>query len=369
MNKKKIVLLNSSLVGGGTEGVYVSLANSLADKGWHVDLVVLNLYDEAHLRNISNNVNLVVLNVNKVRYSVLSLLKYIYKKKPKVFLVFNYELTVIMVMIRYFFRLNIKIIARNNSTFSQIPNQLSRDNFWKKYVYLPLLKLFYFKSDHIVNQCIAMQEDLISYNPKVISKTNVIYNPVAKYIENYAKNNDLFKIIKKDYILCVGRLEKEKAFHYAIKTFAKLSGEFPKLRLKIVGKGSLEKKLKEFAKEYKVDDRVDFEGFQKNLIPYYIYAKATVLTSLFEGFPNVLIESIALNTPVVAFDCNSGPSEIINNGINGYLVKYQDVEELKKKISTTISGEFYNKKISHTVTRNNLEEVSQNYEKFIISFI
>ena len=126
-------------------------------------------------------------------------------------------------------------------------------------------------------------------------------------------------------------MEKEKAFHHAIKAFAKLSNEFPKLRLKIVGKGSLEKKLKQIAKDYKVDDRVDFEGFQKNLIPYYIHAKATVLTSLFEGFPNVLIESIFLNTPVVAFDCNSGPGEIIKDGINGYLVKYQDVDELKKK--------------------------------------
>lgn len=368
MNKKKIVLLNSSLVGGGTEGVCVSLANSLADKGWQVDLVILNLHDEAHLKSISNNVNLVVLNINKVRYSMLSLLKYIFKKKPKVFLVFNYELTVILVIIRYLFRLNIKVIARNNSTFSQIPNQLSSDNFWKKYVFLPLLKLFYFKSDYIVNQCIAMQKDLISYHPSVISKTNVIYNPVAKYIENFAINNDLFKIKKKNYLLCVGRLEKEKAFHHAIKAFAKLSNEFPKLRLKIVGKGSLEKKLKQIAKDYKVDDRVDFEGFQKNLIPYYIHAKATVLTSLFEGFPNVLIESIFLNTPVVAFDCNSGPGEIIKDGINGYLVKYQDVDELKKKISIAISGTFYKKKFNHTVIRNNLNEVSQNYEKFILSF-
>ena len=185
MNKKKIVLLNSSLVGGGTEGVCVSLANSLADKGWQVDLVILNLHDEAHLNSISNNVNLVVLNVNKVRYSVLSLLKYIFKKKPKVFLIFNYELTVILVIIRYLFRLNIKVIARNNSTFSKIPNELSSDNFWKKYVFLPLLKLFYFKSDYIVNQCLAMQKDVISYHPKVISKTNVIYNPVSKYIQNF----------------------------------------------------------------------------------------------------------------------------------------------------------------------------------------
>ena len=369
MKKKKIVFLNSSLVAGGSEGVCVTLANNFADKGWDVDLVILNLLDENYLKSISNKVNLVVLNVNKVRYSVLSLLKYIYKKKPKTFLVFNYELSVILLIIRYLFNVNFKVIARNNSTFSHIPEQLSKDNLWKKYVFLPLLKIFYCKSDYIINQCKAMQEDLIRYYPEITSKTNVIYNPVAKYIESFAINNDLLKIKKKNYLLCVGRLEKEKAFHYAIKAFAELSSEFPKLRLKIVGKGSLEKKLKQFAKNYKIHDRVDFEGFKKNLVPYYIHAKATILTSLFEGFPNVLIESIFLNTPVVAFDCKSGPSEIIDNGINGYLVKYQDVEELKKKISIIISGAFYNKKFNHTVIRNNLEEVSQNYEKFILSLI
>jgi len=65
---------------------------------------------------------------------------------------------------------------------------------------------------------------------------------------------------------------------------------------------------------------VGFEGFKKDMIPYYLSAKATVLTPLYEGFPNVLVESITLGTPAIAFNCPSRPSEIIVDGINGFLV-------------------------------------------------
>ena len=64
-----------------------------------------------------------------------------------------------------------------------------------------------------------------------------------------------------------------------------------------------------------------------------------MFASLYEGYPNVLVESITLKTPVVAFDCPSGPSEIIKNKVNGYLVKYQDVEDLKIKLDLLLSSD------------------------------
>ena len=196
-----------------------------------------------------------------------------------------------------------------------------------------------------------MQKDLIKLYSNLEKKSNVITNPLSLNIENYCKMHDLRKIDKQNYILCVGRLEEQKAFHFALDAFASIKNKFPGLRLKIVGKGSLDKDLKLKTIHWGVSSRVDFEGFQKDIIPYYLYAKVTILTSLYEGYPNVLIESIALNTPVVSFDCPSGPSEIIQDGLNGYLVKYQDIDDLKNKVLITLSNKFNSKDLKNSIKK------------------
>lgn len=333
---KKITIVISSLAGGGAEGVCVNVVNGLADNGWQVDLLVLHTNNSAYLERVSQKVNLVVLGINHARQAALPLLRYIYQHKPENMLVFNYELAVLTVMLRSIFRFKTKVIARNINTFSK--NTTQTQGMWLRYIVRPLINHFYSKCDHIINQCQAMRDDLISVFPQLTDKTSVIYNPVSKHVEEYAKAHDLDQVVKQDYLLCVGRLEKQKAFHYAIEGFAGIVNEFPNLRLKIVGQGSLEQSLKQCTIDYGVADRVDFEGFQSEMIPYYLHAKATVLTSLYEGFPNVLIESITLGTPVIAFDCPSGPNEIIQEGVNGYLVEHGSVTRLAAACSELLTG-------------------------------
>ncbi len=170
-------------------------------------------------------------------------------------------------------------------------------------------------------------------------------------------------------MLCVGRLEKQKAFHIAIEVFAGIANKFPHLRLKIVGKGSLEKELRQKAHDFNVASRVDFEGFRKDIIPYYLYANATLLTSIYEGYPNVLIESIALNTPVVSFDCPGGPREIIKNGVNGYLVENLDVNDFKKKISNLLQTKFNFEDLKISIKKNDIKKVFKQYEDIVNLFI
>ena len=368
-SNNKITLLISSLGGGGAEGVCVSIANKFANNGWKVDLVVSNLINEIYLNRLSENINLVVLNVKHARYTSIPLLKYIYKNNVKTILVFNHELAVILVMIRIFFKLKIKIISRNISILTIKIEQLKSQNFWKRNIVRPLIKFFYNKIDYVINQSVAMQEDLISIYPKISQNSSVIYNPISSHIVNYANNNDLNKVEKKNYLLCVGRLENVKALDYAIDGFIGIADTFPNLRLKIIGKGSMEQKLKQKVIDCKIQSKVDFEGFQKNIVPYYLYARATIQTSHYEGYPNVLIESIAMNTPVVAFDCPGGTKEIIKNGINGYLVKQHSVEDLKKKLLKLLSNEFNYKDLKFSIKNNQIENVCKNYEKVIYAYL
>ena len=167
----------------------------------------------------------------------------------------------------------------------------------------------------------------------------------------------------------MGRLEQVKAFHFAIEGFAGVANKFPNLRLKIVGQGRLEQELKKKAVDFCVADKVDFEGFKKDIIPYYLHAKATLLTSLYEGYPNVLVESIAMNTPVIAFDCPGGTNEIIQDGLNGHLVNNQDVDDLKKKLSILLLNKFNDNDLKNSIKNNQIAKVIKNYEKLINSFV
>jgi glycosyltransferase involved in cell wall biosynthesis len=363
----KITFLITSLSGGGAQGVCVNLANGLSEKGWKVNLVVLHLNNAAYHERVSEKVNLVVLNVKNEYHAINPLRKYLKEQKPETVLAFNYELAILLVMLRALLRQPFKIIARNINTLSE-KRQISK-SLWRKHIVYRLIYSLYWKVDHVINQCQSMEDDLLSLLPQLKGKTSVIYNPVNKIIEDEAGQIDFKQVEKQDYLLCVGRLAKQKAFNYAIEGFASVAKNYPTLRLKIVGRGGKERALKQCAIDFGVADRVDFEGFQKDMIPYYLHAKGTVLTSLYEGFPNVLIESITLGTPVVAFDCLSGPNEIIENGVNGYLVGYRDLQDLNDKLKELLTHDLKSDFVAKTAVKYQVNNILNLYEVTLKNFV
>lgn len=356
---KGATFLISTLGGGGAEGVCVNVANGLAENGWKINLVVLNLNDAVYLNRVSDKVNLVVLEVNNARYSFWKLRNYLLVNKPEKILVFNYELAVISVLVRSFTNIKFKLIARNINTISK--TKLTSTGFWESQIVDRLVKHFYCKVDHVVNQCNSMEQDLLAFIPNLIGKTSVIYNPVNKAIEDIIENTGFSKANKDDYLLCVGRLEQQKGFHYAIEAFSIVSRDNDALRLKIIGKGSLERALIEQAKALGVYEKIDFEGFKENVIPYYQKAKATLLTSLYEGFPNVLVESITLGTPVVSFNCPSGPSEIVTPD-NGVLVKHEDLAELVTGVKQALLYNWNAELVCASLSNLRLQKIIGKYE-------
>jgi len=364
-SNKKITFLISTLGGGGAEGVCVGIANAFVENNWKVDLVILNLNNEVFVNRLSKKVNLIVLNSNHARFCALKLLKYIYKNKIKKILVFNYELSVVLVILRLLFKINVSIISRSISTFSAKMLQYQKLSSWDRFVVAPLIKYFYHKVDFVITQSNGMRDDLILVYSNLDKKSNVIFNPIPAQLLEFVSQNNLSEIEKKDYLLCIGRLETIKGFHHAIEAFAGIVKKYPYLRLKIVGKGSQEKNLKKLAIDYSVENKIDFEGFSNDIIPYYLHARVTILPSLYEGYPNVLIESITMNTPVIAFDCPSGPNEIIIDGVNGYLVKNQDIKDLERKMLNFPYDKFNYKNLANSIKKNHIDTIFKQYEKTI----
>lgn len=137
-------------------------------------------------------------------------------------------------------------------------------------------------------------------------------------------------------LLAVGRLSEEKQFDRLIATFARLSPEAPDWKLVILGDGPDRPALEAQIAALGPGARVLLPGACGNLEDWYRRADLQVLTSRFEGFPNVLLEGLAHGAPAVALNCLTGPSDIIEDGVNGILVPAGDFEALEATLRTTL---------------------------------
>lgn len=164
-----------------------------------------------------------------------------------------------------------------------------------------------------------------------------IYNPVS--FDKITRLADAFIPYPSPYLLAVGRMHAIKQFDHVIKTFHDSVAIKKGYKLLLIGDGEEKNKNKELAKKLNITDHVIFIPFQKNIFPYFKNAHATILTSKNEGFPNILIESLACNTPIIAYDCKSGPNEIIKNRENGLLVRNQSIPEMTNAINEMIENE------------------------------
>ena len=190
-----------------------------------------------------------------------------------------------------------------------------------------------------------------NYNLK---KTKTIYNPIdLKLIKQKLL---VQKPVDFDYILAVGRLRRQKGFDILINAFAKSSLK-NKIMLIILGEGKERKNLEKLIVELNLKKQVLLYGRVDNPFIYMKYAIFFVLPSRYEGFGNVIVEALACDTPVIATNCESGPSEIIENGKNGLLVPVEDVESLKMAMDKL----FYDKEL-HVKLKTNARRSVKKYD-------
>jgi len=357
--KKDITLIISSLAGGGAEQVCVTLANGFNKCNWRVQLVVLNLKNPVYLNQLDDEIKLIVLNKRHARSSVGAFYKFVTNNQPSFMLVFNHEIAIVLVFLRMVYKFQFKIIARNISTLSlQLMNTKS---IWHSNIKKLLLNIFYNRVDKIISQSEMMRVDLINHFNLSAEKIVTIKNPIPSKIEKSLSSLEISEIRKDNIILFVGRLEHEKGLDFLIKAFANVLKQNIKLKLKILGTGSLLPELQNQIENLGLQQHVEFAGFKSDIFDHFVKARLTVQTSLFEGFPNVLLESIAVGTPVVAFDCKSGPREIIENGVNGFLVNYLDVNHLEEMIIRALNFKWERKKIQDTVKDYRIENILKSY--------
>jgi glycosyltransferase involved in cell wall biosynthesis len=192
-----------------------------------------------------------------------------------------------------------------------------------------IAKIIYRHSPFIV--CVS--EEIKKVVQKTYGYTNLvrIYNPIdTKKIVSMAEN----EVEENRYILAYGRIEDEiKNYSLLIDAYAKSLLPKQNMLLFIVGDGSDVLNLKEKVEALMLSDKIIFKPKIVNPFPIVKHAYFTVLTSHFEGFPRVIIESLSVGTPVISVDCQSGPKEIIQNEKNGLLVENYNVPKLSEAMN------------------------------------
>ena len=144
--------------------------------------------------------------------------------------------------------------------------------------------------------------------------------------------------VRRTLIVAVGRLTRQKGFDLLLRAFAHIAPGFADWRLAIIGEGEERQSLMRLCGELLLHERVEFVGTERPMSSAWMtHAGLVVQPSRFEGFPNVVLEAMGLGAAVISSDCRSGPSDMIEDGVNGRLVPVDDVDKLAAVMAELMS--------------------------------
>lgn len=323
-----MTLVISSLAAGGAERVLSMMANHWAARDWSVTLVTLGPLSEDHFA-LHPAVARIALNVTGESRSQWAALRHnmrrvarlrdaVRRARPDAVISFMSPTTMLAVIAARAERVPVIVSERTDPTRYRIPR-----------VWAVLRRLAYARASAVVVQTPAVRRWAEEFLPPAI--VHAIPNPViAPPADSAAWGAQSSGSVEHTggQVVGVGRLDVHKGFDLLIRAFAVCYAEHPDWRLVIVGEGDQRGPLETLAHELGVGPVVRFLGRVAHPTAVMRQSDLFVLSSRFEGFPNVLLEAMAAGLPVIAADCRSGPSHIVRHGIDGVLIPPEDVDAL-----------------------------------------
>jgi len=322
-NKKKLLIFIPSIEDGGVEKNLYIISNYLAN---HIKKINIITFNRNKRKKFNNNVNFIYPHLYtkknygrpfKYIFCLALLVKEILVNKRNC-VVFSWQANIYAIIVCFFFR--IKIISRSNSS----PSGWSK-NIFKNFIFNFFLK----KANTLIVNSLVFKREM---DKKFNVNSKLILNPFdfafIKKKSNEKLNNSLFKN-KKLKIINIGRFTDQKDQISLIKA-AQLALKKIDLKLFIIGKGVLEENMRKYIKNNNLSKHIHIIGYKENPFKYIKKADIFVLTSKFEGSPNVLVESQILKKYIISTDCPTGPREILQNGNLGSLVKMGDYKSISK---------------------------------------
>ncbi|PIE50577.1 MAG: glycosyl transferase [Flavobacteriales bacterium] len=357
MVRKKIIFVLTVLGPGGAEKVVSMIANNLDKKKYEPKVILFeDLPEHSHMLN--DDVQILETNTKRIRESLFPILNIIRKEKPDIVFSSFGEVNAYISLFLKFFR-KTKFIARETNVVSQHVVRPEIKFFYK----------FYNNYDKIICQSDDMQNDLLDnfkINPNKIVKIN---NPVDFDFINeklaISERPKAFGTAMKN-VVAIGNLSARKGFDNLLKVFSHLKNE--KIKLHILGDGADKELLHQMKKDLGLDN-VIFHGQQKNPYQFLKFADLFILSSRYEGFPNVLLEAGACGVYALANNCPGGINEIILPQINGEIADIENHETFAEKVKDLVGGNYDKAKIVNAIqSRFSKEIIMKKYEDTLLNW-
>lgn len=306
---KVIVVIQNITKSGGTERVATFISNSLAKSGYQIIVLSLDGKGSQPYYSLSEDVRCIFLTSPSLLHLARELKSY---SNDTVISISMGRLSFKLSLLHYLMNMKGKLILSEHVAYEASP-------LWIR----GLKRLSYNLADSLV---LLTKHDLDLLHGKVNADVRVISNASAFTVQT----PDVVSK-KKNIILAVGRLTYQKSFDRLLRIWAAIDDK-KGWELRIIGDGEERSKLQKIVDDFSLSESVSLLPAAKNIEVEYANASILAMTSHYEGLPLVLIESKSFGLPAVAFDCKTGPREIISDGVDGFLVLDGDMDAYKDKL-------------------------------------
>lgn len=325
---RPITLFLPSLNGGGAERVFVNLANEFTRLTTRPIHLVLARGGNAYGDQVSPSVRVVDLGKRRTTHALPGLIGYIRRERPGAILSTMADANVVALLARSLSGVDCRVLVREANIFS------TQGAGVRERVRARLMGLLYPRADAMVVIATDILDSLHAAGIETCDTRLFIGNPVRP-AEHGAPLAALPEALRgQSYLCAMGRLVPQKGFDVLIDAFARLSD--PSLHLAILGSGPLEEALLARARAANVADRLHLLGFTPNPESLLFHSRLFVSSSRWEGFPNAIMEALAVGAPVVATSCPGASRLILEDGRHGHLVPPDDPVRLADAIDEAL---------------------------------